>query len=72
MKKIILVTGCGGFIASHFANYLSSKKFKVYAQYRSKISKLIVKRKNLIKLKGDILFTKNLPKKCDVIIHLCI
>ena len=69
MSKVILVTGCGGFMASHIANYFSSKNYKVYAHYRSRISKLIIKRKNLIKLKGNILLMKNFPEKCDIIIH---
>jgi nucleoside-diphosphate-sugar epimerase len=69
MTKVILITGCGGFVASHIANYFSSKNYKVYANYRSRISKLIIKRKNLIELKGNILLMKNFPKKCDIIIH---
>jgi nucleoside-diphosphate-sugar epimerase len=69
MRKTILITGCGGFIASHLVNYFAGKNYKIYAQYRHKISKLVLKKKNIIKLKSNILSINTLPIKCDAIIH---
>ena len=69
MQKTILVTGCGGFIASHIVNYFAGKNYKIYAQYRHKISNLVLKKKNIIKLKSNILSINTMPIKCDAIIH---
>jgi len=66
-KKHIMITGAGGFIGNYFVNYFSKKKYYVHAYYHSKIIK--IKNKNIIYIKKDLRFLKNIDKRVSIIIH---
>ena len=77
MKKTYLITGGTGFIGSNIVNMLLKQRQKVIVfdnNSRGKISRVLLKDKNLIFIKGDVRKISNLKKafkvKIDVIIHL--
>jgi len=77
MKKTYLITGGTGFIGSSIVNMLLKQGHKVVVfdnNSRGKISRIFLKNKNLIFIKGDIRKLSNIKKafkiKIDVIIHL--
>ena len=77
MKKTYLITGGTGFIGSSIVNMLLKQGHKVVVfdnNSRGKTSRIFLKNKNLIFIKGDIRKISNIKKafqiKIDVIIHL--
>ncbi len=63
----ILITGISGFIGNSIASSLS-KKHTIYGIYRNKKPK-IKNKNNVILIKGDLINPKEMPIKCDYIIH---
>ena len=71
LKKVFL-TGATGFVGSNILQYLINNGFEVYALVRDE-KKIHINHKNLILLKGDILYLEsysNILKSLDAVIHL--